>query len=257
VSRLFRQLAVLVGVAVILSVVAGCGKRGALIPPEALVPAPVKDLAVAQKGARFQVSWSAPGKDVAGRTLRDLAGFELFRRLVLPPAEDCEDCPTAYQQMVRVDLSYLQGVRRTGNLFLYDDSDLTSGKIYQYKVRSFSKEGAQSSDSNRARHAVLAAPAPPVLEAISSPAGVVLAYLAPAPKEGKLLGYNIYRTKKGGVMPPAPLNPAPLAATTYEDKLQLLGVPYDYQVTTVAVVDGETVESPPSNLVESEMQPRE
>jgi len=257
VPRPLRQLAVLVGVAVVVAFVAGCGKKGPLIPPEALVPAPVKDLAAVQKGARFQVSWSAPGKDVAGRTLRDLAGFELFRRLVLPPTEDCEECPTAYRQMLRVDLDYPQGVRRAGNHFLYDDSDLDPGKTYQYKVRSFSKDGAQSGDSNRARHTFLLPPMPPVLEAISSPTGVVLAFLAPPPPEGKLAGYNIYRSKKGSALPSVPLNPTPVTATTYEDKLQLMAVPYDYQVTTVAVVNGETVESIPSNVVEAEMQQRD
>lgn len=241
--------AMLVLAALALSVAAGCGKKGALIPPEALVPAPVGNLEVAQKGARLQVSWSAPGKQEGGAPLRDLAGFLLFRRLLLSPAEDCEECPTAYSQLARIDLDYPQGVRRVGSLFIYDDSEVKRGNRYQYKLRSFTTQAAQSRDSNRARHRFIAPPSAPVVEALSSPTGVVLAFVASAPAEGSLIGYNIYRSKTAGEVPLSPLNAAPLTGTTYEDKVLLAGVPYHYTVTSVAGLNGETFESAPSNSV--------
>ena len=100
-ASLSRPISALLALAALALVLAGCGKKGPLVPPEALVPAPVANLAVAQKGARFQVSWSAPGKQEGGATLRDLAGFLLFRRPLLPPAEDCDECPSAYRQLAR------------------------------------------------------------------------------------------------------------------------------------------------------------
>ena len=59
---------------------AGCGRKGPLVRPEALIPGPVSDLRTAQKGERFQVSWSPPSREEGGRVLKDLAGFRLFKR---------------------------------------------------------------------------------------------------------------------------------------------------------------------------------
>lgn len=233
-----------------LSLLSGCGKRGALVPPEALVPAPVSDLALAQKGGRFQVSWSPPSRQEGGGALSDLAGFLLLRRVVLPPAEDCEECPTAYSQLAKVELDYPQGARRLGNLWFYDDFDLKAGRVYQYKLRSFTTGRAQSRDSNRARRTVLIPPLPPVLEAQSSATEVTLSFVALPPEQGTLLGYNIYRSKKDEELPLSPLNPAPVTGNSYQDRLSRLGVSYSYAVTSVAEHNGETVESAPSNLVE-------
>ncbi|HJV66397.1 MAG TPA: hypothetical protein VJ550_11730, partial [Geomonas sp.] len=129
-----RALASFLLVLLPLLLLSGCGKKGPLIPPEALSPAPVLDLAVAQKGGGFQVSWSAPSRQESGERLTDLAGFLLFRRPVLPPAEDCEECPTAYTQLLQVYVDYPQGVTKLGNRYLYADYDLLEGKTYQYKV---------------------------------------------------------------------------------------------------------------------------
>ena len=232
---------------------AGCGKRGVLVPPESLAPAPVGDLALAQKGGRIQVSWSAPSRQEGGEPLSDLAGFLLFRRAVLPPAEDCEECPSAYAQLARIDVNYPEPARRSGSLWLYDDFDLKLGRVYQYKVRSYTTAGAQSKDSNRARRAVLIPPLPPVLEAASSASEVTLSFVALPPEQGTLVGYNVYRSKKGEPAPPTPLNPAPLTANTYQDKPAQFDTAYSYSVTSIAALDGETVESAPSNVAEGSL----
>ena len=240
-----------------LALLSGCGKKGALVPPEALVPAPVSNLALAQKGEEIQVSWSAPSRQEGGAPLRDLAGFLLFRRPVLPPAEECEACPGAYSQLARVDIDYPQGARRVGDLWLYSDRDPRKGSAYQYKVRSFTADGARSGDSNKARRSVLAPPPPPVLEVLSSASEIVLAFVALPPEEGTLVGYNIYRSKKGDDLPLSPLNPAPVTGNTYQDQEPLIGVAYSYAVTSVAEVGGETVESAPSNLAQGAVAERD
>jgi predicted small lipoprotein YifL len=228
----------------------GCGKKGALVPPEALVPAPIASLAVTQKGGEFQVSWTGPGKQEGGGKLQDLDGFLLFRRNVLPPSEDCEECASAYRELIRVDLDLPEGVRRVGSLWFYDDVDLRKGQSYQYKVRSYTKSGAQSKDSNKVRRTAVTPPLPPVLEAAGSPSEVTLNFVALPPEEGAFVGYNIYRARKGEPMPLAPLNPTPFTGNSYADKELVLGITYDYTVTGIAKVGGETVESAPSNTAE-------
>ena len=254
-TRLTTGIAI---VSLVLSSLCGCGKKGALIPPEALVPAPINNLAVAQKGNFFQVSWSAPTKEQGGARLKDLAGFLLFRRVLLPANLDCDDCPGAYTERARIDLDYLRETRRVGDLFLFDDHDLKLGQSYQYKIRSFSAEGAQSRDSNRAHRTAVNPPLPPVLEALSSTTGVVLAFVAIPPEEGKLVGYNVYRSISGRAMPLASLNPKPVTSNNYEDRALLVGIHYSYTVkTVVAMPNGEMVESAPSNLADGTMLERD
>jgi len=236
----------------------GCGKKGALIPPEALVPAAVTNLALAQKGDHFQLSWSAPTKQQGGARLTGLAGFLLFRRVLLPANLDCEECPGAYAERARIDLDYLKEARQVGNLYLFDDRELKAEESYQYKVRSFTADGAQSRDSNKVHRTAVTPPLPPVLEALSSATGVVLAFVAIPPEEGKISGYNVYRSKSDKPMPLTPLNPQPVTGNNYEDKALLVGVQYSYTVRTVAMMpNGETVESAPSNLAEGTMLVRD
>jgi predicted small lipoprotein YifL len=241
----------------LLALSSGCGKKGPLVPPEALAPAPVADLALAQKGSRFQVSWSAPSREEGGAQLKDLAGFLLFRRVVLPPAEDCEECPTAYRELQRIDLDYLKAVRRIGNRFIYDDYDLARGKTYQYKLRSFMSDGTESKDSNKARRSVLAPPPVPTVEALSGPNSVVLAFASPPPDDGAFAGYRIYRSRIGEPIPSAPLNATPVTAMSYEDKDVVIGSRYSYTVTSLATAKGETAESLPSNRVEGGLTERD
>jgi predicted small lipoprotein YifL len=228
-----------------------CGRKGPLIPPEALVPAAISDLKVAQQGELFRISWSRPAREEGGGPLRDLAGFQLFKREVLPPAEDCEECPSAYRLLKAVDLDYLQEVRRSGDLFLLSDAELRQGKTYQYKAVSLKRDGTPSRESNRARRKKVEPPLPPVLQTNSTPTGVLLEFVAiPFPEGGVIQGYNVYRRRQGEPMPLRPLNAAPVSGNTYEDLHPERGTVYSYAVRTVALVDGESVESISSNEME-------
>jgi predicted small lipoprotein YifL len=244
---------------ILLLIVAGCGRKGPLMAPEALAPAPIADLRVEQKGEQFQVSWSRPSAESGGRPLRDLARFQLFKREVLPPGEDCEECPTAYRLLMSADLDYLQGVAIVGSRYLFIDTDLAEGKTYRYKVFSLKKDGTTSRTSNRAGRKKVAPPLPPVLKAVSSLSGVVLEWSGgSSPANGLISGYNIYRKESGEKHYLAPLTVAPVKEAVFEDKQLEWGKRYDYLVRTVAVVNGETVESTPSNEVRAALtQPEE
>lgn len=230
---------------------AACGKRGPLVPPEALVPAPIKDIRVEQKGDRFLVCWSGPGKQEWGGPLNGLAGFRVFRREVLPPDEDCEECPTAYRRVKTVDPDYLQDVRRNGSLFCFLDGDLSNGTTYQYKAVSFQKDGAVSRDSTKARRKKTPAPAPPLLTAVSTQDGVTLQWKpGTVPPGGTQEGFSIYRKLVDEIMPLSPIAYVPADAARFADPRMEHGVKYLYGVRSVAMIDGERVESDLSNEVE-------
>jgi predicted small lipoprotein YifL len=236
---------------ILVFLLAACGKRGPLVPPEALVPSPIKDLRVEQKGNRFQVCWSPPARQEWGGPLDGLAGFRVFRREVLPPAEDCEECPTAYRTVKTVDPDYLQDVRRSGSLFCFLDGDLADGTTYQYKAVSFQKDGVASRDSNKVRRKKIPPPAPPELSAVSIPDGVRLRIKPGAlPPAGELEGFTVYRKQVAEVMPLNPIALVTADAASFADPQMEHGVKYLYGVRSLAKIDGERVESDLSNEVE-------
>lgn len=238
----------LIPIIIIFLLITGCGRKGVLVPPEALLSAPVSDLRVTQKGESFQVSWSIPERDEGGRSIKDLAFFRLFKREVLPPEEDCEACPNAYQVMDDVDLEYLRNARRSGEQLFLSDAEVVAGKTYQYKVVSYMKDGAPSLDSNKTRLAKVVPLTAPRLKAVSTPTSVLLHWEESAmPAHGKAIGYNIYRWRADGLPGIAPLNNVPLSGTDYEDLRLDRGVTYIYTVRNVVESNGATLESVPSN----------
>jgi predicted small lipoprotein YifL len=228
----------------------GCGRKGPLVPPEALLPAPVADLRVAQQGEGFRVSWSLPVKRGGVGAHRELAGFRLFKREVLPPDEDCEACADAYRLVKSVDLDYLQDVRQSGDRLFVADADVSAGTTYQYKVAVLNKDGTVSSDSNKARRKKVVPPAAPLLRAEFASTGIILDWEGVvSPTGGRVIGYNIYRWREGALSALSPQNGAPEQRPGYEDARLEPGIRYVYTVRTVAEVDGETVESVSSNEV--------
>jgi predicted small lipoprotein YifL len=232
---------------ILMLLLAACGKKGPLVPPESFAPAPVSALSVEQKEDVFYVSWPAPAKDEGGRPVKDLAGFRVYRRPVLPPDQDCEECPTAYTLVRTVDLEYLQAVRFFNGRYVLADRDVTTGVTYQYKVISFQKDGAESSASNRARRTKAAAPPAPRLAATASATGVVLQWEIPPATAGKAAGAYVYRRRGDDVGTLVLLTPTPISDRQYEDLRLERGATYVYTVRAVVEVDGQLVEGAVSN----------
>jgi predicted small lipoprotein YifL len=239
--------------AILLAVIfflAACGKRGPLIPPEALVPAPVTDLSLRQKGNSFQVCWSHSGKEEWGGSLKDLAGFRVSRREVLPPDQDCEDCPTAYKTVKDVDPEYLRDVRHSVSGYCFLDSELAEGLTYRYKVVTLAKDGAAGKASNKATRKRIAPPQPPKVSSGSDSIGAILRWNSIKPGHNSAIkGFTVYRWEEGKEIPLIPITTVPADATRFVDENMEHGVMYHYIIRSLADVDGEEAESVPSNEV--------
>ena len=247
-----KKVLFIMGIALYL---AACGKMGPLIPPEAMAPSPINDLTVSQSGERFLLCLSPPSRDEVGRPLDDLAGIRMLKREVLPPDEDCEECPNAYHLYRMVDLEYSINALRYGNIYCLYDTDLAMGKTYQYKAVSIRQDETQSRDSNKVRKKFVAPPVAPVLAGISTETGVELEWTAPSQPESVMpAGFNIYRSESADRMSLRPINPEPVQGTRYVDRSLELGASYFYAVRTVARVAEEMVESVSSNKVAGEMR---
>ena len=228
----------------VIMLLAACGRKGVLVPPEGLVPAQVSELQLSQRGAGLQLSWTMPNKMASGGKLTDLAGFRVMRREVLPPAEDCEQCPDAYRLLKMVDLAYLQGASRLGGQLYLLDTEVTAKTTYQYRVSAVNKDGESGIISSPVRGTVIPPLPSPRLSATATPTGVELhVSAAPLPTGATLIGFTIYRVKKGGTFSPIPITPQPITTPTYEDSRLERGIVYTYVAGVEATINGERIES--------------
>lgn len=219
---------------------AGCGRKGDLIPPEAIVPPPVTDLRVVQRGEPFELSWTMPG---TGRSGVEAARFRVMRREVLPPGEDCPTCP--YRQVGEVDLDGPGATGRRGNVVHFRDSRVSAGTTYQYVVVSIDRDGVPSPPSNAVRKKKLPPPPPSPLRVEATASELLLSWgFEPLPENALLIGYHVYRKSNGG--PYVRLTPNPVANFRYRDLTVQPQIEYRYMVRAVSELEGQVIESAPS-----------
>jgi predicted small lipoprotein YifL len=226
---------------------AGCGKKGALIPPEALVPAAVIESQVTQRGDVFRVSWTAPTREESGRPLKGGVRFRIYRREVLLPGQDCTACPDVWKLLGEIDSTGARGLERSGSRFTYSDHELVPDKTYQYRIQVVDPSGGLSRAILLPPRQRLTPPFPPVLQAAPGSAGVHLEFVAPTlPERETGVGYLLFR-QHGATVPVQQLTTNPVTAVTYDDRDVQLGETYRYTARTLATIAGQAVESADSN----------
>ena len=227
-----------------------CGRKGSLMPPEALVPAAVQDLNVRQSGEEFRITWSAPAKEQGGRPLRDLSEFKLLRRSITGDGSDCPSCPDSWQLLTTVDLDMPGETGQSGATFSYRDKGLPLGSTSQYRLLAISRSGGVSSPAISPVKKLQPLVTPPSLKAAVLPAAIRLEFsFAPAGK-AKLVGFNVYRRANEKTPALLPLNSVPIGQSFWEDRQLEFGHTYRYSAAALVELEGETVESLPSKEVE-------
>ena len=235
-----KRLLFLILVPLLLS---ACGRKGALMPPEALVPAVVENLQVQQSGEEIRISWRAPSKEKGGRPLRDLAGFKLFKRIIAGDGTDCPACPESWLLLAAVDSDNPGDTVKSGSTFINYDRNIPDGQTSQYRLLALSKSGGFSSPATSALVKFQPPVPAPGIKGSVLPASVKLEFTFVPPADAKLAGFNVYRRTDKAVAALLPLNPAPLPGSAWEDTGVEFDRSYSYSATALVVVNGETVES--------------
>ena len=248
--RLRRIIAVLA----LASLLAGCGKKGPLLYPDLLVPAPVSALAAVQSGASIRITFQLPDKDLAGRTLRDLAGVRVYRH-VIPSASSaiqaCGACREEFQLVRTVYLASGNDAQLVGRTLVLLEPEVLAGSHYRYYVTPFTGDGSAGALSDVAG-VQLSDPLPaPGLGGAADPSEVVLIFSPPpAAAGGTMAGYNLYRAPRGADLPHLPLNRQPLQGTVYRDNTLERDTDYRYVLRSVLRrPDGTLQESLPSSTL--------
>jgi predicted small lipoprotein YifL len=248
--KIFRLLPLFL---LLLLALAGCGKKGPLVAPEALRYPPVADLSARQQGDVALISWSSPygARD-------DIGAFRIYRREVLPPDQDCEECTGAYALVRTLDLEMPNGVVRDGKRFIMTDAEVLPGKTYQYRLHAMLIDGSVAAVSNPSRLAVGALPLPPGLTAEASPVSVMLSWEPiPTAAGGTPPRYQLYRRQGDAPWTLTPLTAKPLEATRYEDFPPLQGATWHYVVRALVTIDGAVAETAASDVATMTIPPPE
>lgn len=116
-----------------------CGRKTAVRPPEAVAPATITTLTVANMIEGVRLSWRRPKSTADGGNLFDLAGFTIERSVGGGPFALLTSIDVA-------DRDRLRQVRR----FRYVDSDTQVGELYRYQVFASTLDGYVSMPSNSA-----------------------------------------------------------------------------------------------------------
>ena len=132
-QQLFSVL-VLVGVAgLLLTALAGCGRKGPIKPKLLSLPAAPESVSLHQQGKTFLLSWTLPSKNQDGSDAEDLVGFRI-RRYVYPADEPCPTCREPQETMLNMDISYPDPGLRIGDRFHWRDTSVELGYGYRYAI---------------------------------------------------------------------------------------------------------------------------
>lgn len=232
----------------------GCGKKGPLIYPDMLAPAPPSAVTVRQTGRLIKLSFTIPQKDRAGRDLGNLAGVMIFRKAATTGQDPgCSACTADFTLFKKIflDLPQADGsVQRHGNRMFLLDGDVRSGDDYTYYVTPFTRDDSPGQSSLPVKASVVQPPPPPQLKALSEPTEIHLSFSAALPKQGKPIGINLYRAVKGDPLPLVPLNREPLGGNSYIDSGLARNTGYAYVARSLVMMpNGELVEGEPSGEV--------
>jgi hypothetical protein len=135
-----------VGLALLVFVMAGCGRKTDLVLPQSLVPVAIKDLRYFLDEKGVTLRWSYPYKMETGDELTEIDSFEVIRAAI-PGDEYCEGCPIRFDKPIIIDGGVLpeSGRKKTAR---YTEGNLRVGYRYIFKVRSRAKWWYPSRDSN-------------------------------------------------------------------------------------------------------------
>ena len=236
-------------ISIVLLLVSGCGKKGPLLYPDMLVPAAVSALTASQNGENVKIAFQLPDKDLAGRTIKDLAGATVFKRVESSLQQpDCPACTDDFRLFLKIYLDLPGTTQIYGKKVVLLDGETRGNTAYSYYVVPFVRDNTVGASSAPVRVRVTQPPLPPVLRVLPAPTEIRLEFTAPAPMEGSLAGYNVYRSAKDVPMPYLPLNKEPLADTFYVDSGLERKVTYRYAVRAVVRMPwGGIAESGASN----------
>lgn len=216
---------------------AGCGKRGALRPPEPRGPTPPKGVAARQIGSRIEVSFVVP--EPRGPKPSQRPGLGELVRLEYGPGIRPPVDADAFRKRARTVATMTGDQLQHGKTVRIEDSTWTAlegggvGWLLRYAVRVRDARGRASALVVAPDLVPVAPPTPPsALHAEATADGIRVVWQPPS-GEGNFR-YNLYRALGKEPFGDRPIDRDPLTSTDYLDTDVETGKTYRYEIRTTA-----------------------
>ena len=122
----------------------GCGKKGDPHAPELATPKVIMNLTARAAPTGVALTWSRPTEYVDGSTIKDLAGFVIFRKEISPL---CADCPVPYRPLTTVMVEDREKFVKQKQ-YRFVDQQVQAKMVYRYRIASQLTDGSLSEPSN-------------------------------------------------------------------------------------------------------------
>ncbi|PLX73749.1 MAG: hypothetical protein C0615_10435 [Desulfuromonas sp.] len=231
----------------LLFIITACGVKGDLRPKGEPIPNAPTAFSFRQQGETFLLHWKSPTTNQDGSLLKGLAGFRVDL-YTYTPVQYCQECRDQ-QTIAEIDIGYPTPAVIQANKFYLRESGIEAGRGYRYRVYPVSTNG-QTGLAAEAKRIAAIPPYPP--DAVSITAfdrGIKLDWFLSEP--GEIAGVNIYRAVGDELLSPEPINPQPVAGTSFESFGLENGTRYRFALRTVTKVGDNSIESTLSEVVEA------
>jgi len=245
-----KLLIVMLGCCLLLG---ACGKKGPLIYPELLAPAAPTNITATQNNQVVRLVFNLPQVDQARRTLIDLEGLDVYRRVLKSGTKpECGACTEDFILFRKVFVVAPDGLTKLqGSQAIVTDNEVSAGHDYSYYVIPFNKDAIEGLRSALVVVGVIEPPNSPVLKAVAEPTEIKLAFEHAGTRAANFVGYNLYRSLKGQPFPLFPYARVSAKDSAYNDVGLTRSEMYRYAATAVFKSPlGNFVEGPMSAVVE-------
>ncbi len=225
---------------------AACGRKGALIYPDMLVPASPAAVSGRQSGSAVKLQFVLPDKDMSGRPVKGVAGAKISRMASEAGHKDlCRSCLADYLLLRTLNLDHLPtDTELIGTLLVMLDVDVKAGNSYSYRIIPFTADGIEGAPASISDVHVVPPISGPYFKIESLPTEIRLQFAVQSPLSGRFLGYNLYRSPVAGTRSFQPLNRLPLTGNEFMDSGVERGMKYRYAARILLELEtGNIVES--------------
>ena len=231
----------------ILLLASGCGRKGKLVYPDQLLAKPPQ-VDVQQLGDSIELAVLLPSSDMTGKSLTDLTGVILGRRVTGVPAK--VGCTEPYIPLSKVDLAApVPPAEKRGGTLVWTDMHVKRGQGYQYRVQTV-QSGSSLGTAVESRPVVVhEPPASPTVKAVTLFGGFLRITPSGVPyNDGVIRGFTLYRRE--GLNGELVQIGTVAVGGSFTDQSVTRGVVYQYQARTIVTLkDGEQIQSQLSPLV--------
>jgi len=203
---------------------------------------------------RVILKWDVPGTNRDGSPLKDISGFKVYRT-AQKIGEECKDCEEQKKSPINIDFQNPSNAVITDGEVVYTDTNIAPENVYAYSITVYNLAGREGGPSDEVTVVYdVPPPAPAELRSDIDSKGIRLEWTPPGRPAG-LRSYRVYRGTTDKPEDMKPIGNTRWAETYFLDSSAEREKTYYYQVRSLKMNKGISLESQPSDTVSATIPP--